>query len=223
MSQDFFKKDYEIEFTSNPKLILALQRAVEIRKFEIDLYWKRATYFWTFIAVAFAGYGAVHATEVGDNKSEISLFLACLGMVFSFGWYCVNRGSKHWQENWENHVALLEDKILGPLFKVTLTRPRPKGLWGHLDSVLTGPYHFSVSKINQMISIYVSLLWLFFILKAFLDINYEDMIKWYHIALLSMTFLICFFFVAFGKTYKGPHLMVANKRKADIIESTNGE
>ena len=30
--------------------------AADIRKFEIELYWKRATYYWTFIAAAFAGY-----------------------------------------------------------------------------------------------------------------------------------------------------------------------
>ena len=30
--------------------------ALDIRKFEIDLYWKRAAYFWTFIAAAFGAY-----------------------------------------------------------------------------------------------------------------------------------------------------------------------
>ncbi len=34
----------------------ALELALEIRKFEIELYWKRATYFWAFITIALAGY-----------------------------------------------------------------------------------------------------------------------------------------------------------------------
>lgn len=38
----------------------ALALALDIRKFEIDLYWKRATYFWAFIAAAFAGYALTY-------------------------------------------------------------------------------------------------------------------------------------------------------------------
>jgi len=34
----------------------AYKLALEIRQFEIELYWKRATYFWTIIAATFAGY-----------------------------------------------------------------------------------------------------------------------------------------------------------------------
>ncbi len=37
----------------------ALERAIDIRKFEIDLYWKRAAYFWTFIAATSAGFFAI--------------------------------------------------------------------------------------------------------------------------------------------------------------------
>jgi len=34
-----------------------LEKILDIRKFEIDLYWKRATYFWAFIAASLTGYG----------------------------------------------------------------------------------------------------------------------------------------------------------------------
>jgi hypothetical protein len=37
----------------------ALDAAIKTRNFEIELYWKRAAYFWTLIAVAFAGYFAI--------------------------------------------------------------------------------------------------------------------------------------------------------------------
>ena len=40
----------------------ALAYALDIRKFEIELYWKRATYFWGFIAAAFAGYALTYKT-----------------------------------------------------------------------------------------------------------------------------------------------------------------
>ncbi|MCM3904811.1 MAG: hypothetical protein ND866_24200 [Pyrinomonadaceae bacterium] len=40
----------------------AFNKAWETRNFEIELYWKRATYFWAFIASAFVGYfGLVNA------------------------------------------------------------------------------------------------------------------------------------------------------------------
>jgi hypothetical protein len=42
-----------------PRQKEALAHALEIRRFEIELYWKRATYFWTFIAAAFAAYGII--------------------------------------------------------------------------------------------------------------------------------------------------------------------
>jgi len=45
----------------------ALNLALDIRKFEIELYWKRATYFWTFIGAALAGYALVDETSSGDN------------------------------------------------------------------------------------------------------------------------------------------------------------
>ncbi|MDK7224247.1 hypothetical protein QP468_13575, partial [Proteus mirabilis] len=95
----------------------ALEKALDIRKFEIELYWKRATYFWTFIGVTFAGFFAVQ-TSSSLNKQDISVVLSCLGIIFSWAWFCVNRGSKFWQENWEKHVDNLEDKIIGPLYKI---------------------------------------------------------------------------------------------------------
>jgi lipopolysaccharide export LptBFGC system permease protein LptF len=57
----------------------ALKTAHDIRKFEIELYWKRATYFWTFIAAAFAGYFALQ--KEGDPVSV--LVVSYLGFIFS--------------------------------------------------------------------------------------------------------------------------------------------
>ena len=91
MSREITQSEYNTLF-SNKKRESALQHALDIRKFEIELYWKRATYFWTFIGVALAGYGAVFAASV-DLKTDLLVILSCLGFVFSFAWFCVNRGS----------------------------------------------------------------------------------------------------------------------------------
>ncbi|PNK76643.1 hypothetical protein CEQ35_022730 [Yersinia enterocolitica] len=50
--------------------LLALEKAHEIRKFEIELYWKRTAYFWTLIAAMFAGFlllASKHSEKAIDN------------------------------------------------------------------------------------------------------------------------------------------------------------
>src|SRR6267378_6754839 len=108
---DFSDEEYKVAFLEKKSVagesinVEALERALDIRKFEIDLYWKRATYFWTFIAATLAGFVAVQASSSG-NKTDLSVLLSNLGFVLSFGSLCVNRGSKFWQENWEYHVDM---------------------------------------------------------------------------------------------------------------------
>ena len=129
----------------------ALTYATDIRKFEIELYWKRAAYFWAFIGAAFAGYALTYKTST-DQEPWLSLLFSSLGLVFAFAWYLVNRGSKFWQNNWERHVDLLEDLTLGPLYKTIATDTGSK-------NPLTAAGDFSVSKINQVLSVFVTLVW----------------------------------------------------------------
>lgn len=141
---------------SNKKSENALEHALDIRKFEIGLYWQRATYFWTLIAATFAGYFAVLAAEHMKDKEFNAFVLACIGVVFSLAWFLTNRGSKFWQENWENHVDMLEDELTGPLYKTILHRPKEKSL---LARFIEGPAPYSVSQINQWVSLFTILMW----------------------------------------------------------------
>lgn len=129
----------------------ALRVAHDIRKFEIDLYWKRASYFWTFIAAAFAGY-FILAKDVATAPDTVFI-VACLGLVFSLAWYLVNRGSKTWQRNWENQVDLLEDEVTGPLYKTVLNR-RQEEFWS-----LAEGYPFSPSRLNHLLNVFVLIVW----------------------------------------------------------------
>lgn len=135
----------------------ALQHALDIRKFEIGLYWQRATYFWALIAATFAGYFAVLSAEHMKDKDFNAYVLACVGLIFSLAWFLTNRGSKYWQENWENHVDMLEDGITGPLYKTVLHRPKNMDL---LSRTIEGPAPFSVSQINQWVSLFTVAVWL---------------------------------------------------------------
>jgi len=53
------EQEYRDEFKRDiTKQALAWDKAWEIRNFEIEMYWKRATYFWAFQVAVFAGYAA---------------------------------------------------------------------------------------------------------------------------------------------------------------------
>src|SRR5712691_902616 len=163
----------------------ALKHAHDIRKFEIELYWKRATYFWTFIAAAFAGYFALQ--KEGEFASVY--VVTCLGFLFSLGWYFVNRGSGSWQRNWENHVDLLEDAVTGPLYKTLIDRGS-YNFW-HLAE----PYSFSPSRINNILALSVTFVWLFLIARtlwkarAYLPISIPPFMPSISVTAIGMTVL----------------------------------
>ncbi len=145
----------------------ALALALEIRKFEIELYWKRAAYFWAFLAGILAAYFAllVAPEPSGARKEESLLIVSCLGVIFSVAWYFVNRASKFWQENWERHVDLLEDQSNGPTYKTVLSDVKVRFL------KLNGPYMFSVTKINQLLSLFVVALFLLLVGRTLTQYN----------------------------------------------------
>jgi hypothetical protein len=97
----------------------ALQEAQENRRFEIDNYWKRAAYFWAFIAAVYTAYFHV-LTDIFNNEHGyfVLVVLGVLGFFFSLAWYLVNKASKYWQENWEYHQMLLEEKVYGSLYSL---------------------------------------------------------------------------------------------------------
>jgi len=126
----------------------AFQVAVETRAFEIELFWKRSTFFWAFNAVAFAGFAAL----ANEGALELSIFVASFGLVASASWAFVNLGSKLWYENWEVKVRRLEPTVVGDLFR-TIERGSPAACW------IVRPRRFSVSKITILLSYYVTGLW----------------------------------------------------------------
>jgi hypothetical protein len=143
-----------------------LEKILDIRKFEIDLYWKRATYFWTFIAATLTGYGlTVTAKDANqENLIRFQFLIVCFGLVFSFAWFLVNKGSKFWQENWEKHLDLTEDSVIGPLYKTTISRESYSSFW-----IPTSAYATSVSKINQILSLFVFTIWLGILVYLFVS------------------------------------------------------
>lgn len=193
----------------------ALRQALDIRKFEIELYWKRASYFWTFIGATLAGFLAMQASTAG-NKQDLSVILSCLGVVFSFAWLCVNRGSKFWQENWEKHVDVLEDTVTGPLYKVVLSRNNIEKTHEKLIHCVTGPSPISVSKINQIISLYVFLLWICLLIYSLPEFSIAQPINPFYCILVTLSASACVLFVWLGRSYSGGYFHTATLRKSRI-------
>jgi hypothetical protein len=110
----------------------ALARAHELRKFEIENYWKRSSYFWGFQLVAF-GALALSAKD-GNFHPQIVLIVAVLGALAAFTAVLSAKGSKFWQENWEAHVDFLEVAIEGQLHTTALMSKGPS---------------YSVSRVNE--------------------------------------------------------------------------
>ena len=224
MSDPITQEQYNQQFDNdNEKRKQALEKALDSRKFEIDLYWKRAAYFWAFIAATFAAYGAIQLSSSAD-KPDLSVVLSCLGVVFSFGWFCVNKGSKQWQENWENHVYMLEDDFIGPLYKTMLERPEPETGRERLWEFITGPGPLSVSKINLVISLFITLLWILLLCRELITslfvegpINVRYTVT--NTLVVILTFIACATIFVKGKTYKGSHWHIARTRTTKIVNS----
>lgn len=134
-----------------------IDKAWQTRDFEIELYWKRANYFWLFQIPAFTAYFALTKVESGSTVNYTSeLFvIICLGIIFSTAWLLINKGSKSWQRHWEEYIDLLESKYYGPLYR-TVSNERT----------------YSVTKINEIVSAAFVATWFMLALSFGINSNY---------------------------------------------------
>jgi hypothetical protein len=146
-----------------------LTRAYDIRKVELDLYWKRATYFWGFLIAAFTAYFIV-MNEYYDFAPSDKFLVICVGFVFSYAWYLVNRGSTYWLTNWERIIDAIEEHLGMNLYKVNLQEK--------IDPKFSENHPYSVSRINIIVSYFICIIWamliIFFIVKNIYDYCISD-------------------------------------------------
>jgi hypothetical protein len=134
----------------------ALARAHELRKFEIENYWKRATYFWVFQLAAFTLLGLIWP-QILDPKGPLQptalMIPAGLGSITALVGLLTAKGSKFWQENWEAHVDALEGDVEGRLTQIIFVKR-----WSA----------FSVSRVNERLLLLLMTGWfVFFLIAAF--------------------------------------------------------
>jgi hypothetical protein len=136
-------------YQKDSRLAKAYEVALDIRKFEIDLYWKRSGSFWLLVGAIATALGLLLSGKTDSSTSVLSQrgreFVCCLlcasGATICYAWNLVNKGSKFWQRNWEYQVGILEQKVVGPLYKTVMSAPDDKIM-------------YSVSEINGYISKY---------------------------------------------------------------------
>ena len=143
------------------KIEASYNQAWQAKNFEIDNYWKRTNYFWAFQVAAFAGYFSVLSSEAYNKNPQVLYIVTCIGFITAIAWSFINRGSKTWQRHWEIHVDMLENEVTGPLYK-TVTEKKT----------------FSVSKINEIVSRFITCIWLLLASKYIIQHNANHYSGW---------------------------------------------
>lgn len=185
---DYVKKFEDARLTKDEWKEL-LKIAIETRKFEIELYWKRANYFWLFVGVFFVAYYTTlpdrgECIWEGTKWFVLSLenFLFIIGgYCFSVGWFLANRGSKYWQENWEYHIAAISFYLGMPVFEILKSNHS-------VFRKLTSSYPYSVSRINHMLNIVVIVIWTILLLCRIFALT--EKYHWYYGVLWCILALI---------------------------------
>jgi len=102
-----------------------LEKAIELRNFEIDNFWKRGWFFGALLIALFAAYYTL-------KKGGLPNWALCASLVVflvSFVQGLMNRGSKYWQERWE-YVTKNKEAAL----RINLTRTRNPRWTGKVDN-----------------------------------------------------------------------------------------
>ena len=137
----------------------AYDKAHEIRKFEIEMYWKRSAYMWTLQAAALAGFAVILSrlgisgsgcAEDGECPVESLRVISVVaiwhfGLFSAFVWVLMLSGARHWQATWEQHVDMLENEFSGALYKT------------YIFSLENAPY--GISQLNSVMAYFAVFIW----------------------------------------------------------------
>lgn len=125
------------------------------RNAEVELFWKRSSYYWVFVAAALVAYGTL-----GKDNRAVGLLVSCFGLMSSLAWLLGNIGSKWWQENWEQKLKDVSPDVIGAdVFTPLSKKSMPKGSWS------SPIIRYSVTRLATLLSAFVVIIWLAVFLK----------------------------------------------------------
>jgi hypothetical protein len=144
---------------------LEFEKSLELRNFEIEHFWKRGWFFGALLLAIATGYFKLNA-----DIPEYCIYMSFLGFLVTLSQSLMNRGSKYWQERWENKTKNKES-VLG--IDVTKTRQFHNTEKYLIDittlakdeNVLTLARRFSVSKLTFLVWDILAIFWFFLWLK----------------------------------------------------------
>jgi hypothetical protein len=193
------------------KRLAAFTRACERRDFEIELYWKRATYFWAFQVAIFAAFGLLWraADAAAGDWSPITILLAALGILTALTHSLSVRGSGFWQQNWESHIDILENEFEGSLYKT---------VW-----LNKGKVSYSVARVNRSLADYFVVFWamvFIYVVWRFLKAHSVEISPpdWWPVGYVVVVFLITLLgiFWLFGQTTDLSRGIIPRSDGADV-------
>lgn len=193
---DKLKKDFEK--MKEKYGINIYDKIFELRKFEIENFWKRTLFFWGTIAIIYAGYFKA-------DFENFQIIIPLIGLLFNIIFSLSTRGSKYWQEHWESIAVIYENELDFELFTTGAS-----GLINENNkSIFTKPYRFSVSKLTMLLSDISVLIWLILWIKEIIDLFANDILKfefsfnstvhWMTLGIIAIHFVLIGYYIAFIK------------------------
>lgn len=151
-----------------------IDRLYECRDMEIRNLWQRSIFLATFLVLCYTAYGALigNMLEISYLNSDkicryniAAIMLSFVGIIMSVLWICMAKGSKAWQEVYEDAVDEYAEKYYPEEFRLNHFSGRQDKRDRCLFSVKGGP--FSPSKINIVIGQISFMIWGFIALGHF--------------------------------------------------------
>ena len=173
------------------------EKIFELRKFEIENFWKRTLFFWGTITIIYAGY---FSASLGHFQIIITLIGVLFNIVFSLS----TRGSKYWQEHWESIAVVYENELDFKLFRTETSYL----INTHNKSIYTKPYRFSVSKLTMLLSDLSVITWIILWIKELIELFlknilrfefsfYNSSIHWLTVGITVIHLLLIGYFILF--------------------------
>lgn len=135
-----------METSRNDTTMTTFVSASRAREFEIDLFWKRALFFWGFLAAAFVALVSTHG-----KAPHLAVLIACFGTICSWTWTLANRGSKYWYESWEAKAQREASPEIRDMFARIEPVKNPEQRWS--------ARRYSVSRLAIALSDFTTALW----------------------------------------------------------------
>jgi hypothetical protein len=179
----------------NEKKKLEFEKALELRNFEIDNFWKRGWFFGALLVALITGY----VTLKNGPLYNFAIYIAFIAFLVSFAQCLMNRGSKYWQERYEYFTKNRESALGIDVTKMQKYENKERyyidaSIRAKDENILARSNRFSVSKLTILvwdtITIFFLFLWLNEVFNFVLCLGVIKFVQYIMIALFHVIIII---------------------------------